>query len=71
MAQHHESAQRSGKQLIDSMPAVRETLGSLQTHLHDLDARARQLVQERPLTAVLAAVAIGFVLRRFLPVGRG
>ncbi len=71
MSHHQQTAQHAGRQLIDQMPALRDTFDSLQTHLHDLDARARRLIQERPLTALAAALAIGFALRRFLPLGKG
>ena len=70
MTQFHKSVAREAEHLMDQMPAVRDTLGTLQTHLRDADARARQLIQERPLTALAAAVALGFALRRFLPLGR-
>jgi len=65
---------REGRQLMDQLPAVREsvreTLGSLQARVRGIDARTRALVQERPLTALAAAVAVGFLLRRLLPFGR-
>ena len=65
---------REGRQLLDQLPAVREsvreTLGSLQARVRGVDARTRALVQERPLTALAAAVAVGFLLRRLLPFGR-
>ncbi|MEX2205471.1 MAG: hypothetical protein WEF50_04500 [Myxococcota bacterium] len=65
---------REGRQLADQLPAVRETvresLGTLHTHLRDVDARTRVLIQERPLTALAAAIAVGFLLRRLLPFGR-
>jgi len=59
---------------MDQLPAVRESvresLGSLRTKLRGADQRARALVQERPLTALAGAVAVGFVLRRLLRFGR-
>ena len=70
MSQYHQAGAREGRHLMDEMPAVRETLSTLQTQLRDFDARARQLIQERPLTALAAAVAVGFALRRILSLGR-
>ena len=65
-----ESITREGKQLAGELPDARETLASARTRLRAIDARARALIQERPMTAVAAAVAVGFVLRRLLPFGR-
>ena len=75
MTQFPESIEREGRHLMDALPEVRdsvsEALGTLQTQLRDLDTRARALIQERPLTALAAAVAVGFLLRRVLPFGKG
>jgi ElaB/YqjD/DUF883 family membrane-anchored ribosome-binding protein len=74
MTRTTQSIAREGGHLMDQLPAVRETvretLGTLQTHLRDADARTRALIQERPLTALAAAIAVGFLLRRLLPFGR-
>ena len=65
-----ETIAREGKQLRDRLPDTRETLGAVRTRLRALDTRTRALVQERPLMAIAAAVAVGFVLRRLLAFGR-
>ena len=61
---------REGRQLMDQLPDVGETLGSMETQLRELDTRARALIQERPLMALAAAVAAGYLLRRLLPFGK-
>ena len=71
MSQISQSIAREGRNLMEQMPAVRDTLGTLQSQLRGADARARALIQERPLTALAAAVAVGFALRRLLHIGRG
>lgn len=62
------------KAQVEVLPAARRTtreaLSALRMQLRDVDARTRGLIQERPLTAVAAALALGFVLRRLLPSGR-
>ncbi len=70
MSEAMESITREAKQLRDRLPDRREALDATRTRLHALDTRTRALVQERPLMAIAAAVAVGFVLRRLLPFGR-
>ena len=50
--------------------SARESLDDLRMRIRGLDARARALVQKRPLTALAGAVAVGFLLRRLLRFGR-
>jgi len=47
-------------------PEIKEQVERVRTQLDELDARARRLVQERPLVAVGAALAFGYVLGRLL-----
>jgi len=60
--------------MIRTLPAaresVRDSLASLRTTLRDVDTRARAAIQARPLTALVGAVAVGFLLRRLLRFGR-
>jgi len=65
-----ESIAREGKELVGRLPDARETLSAARTKLRALDSRTRELIHERPLMAIAAAVAVGFVLRRLLPFGR-
>jgi len=65
-----ETIARQGKQLRDRLPDAREAIGTARTRLRAVDSRTRALIQERPMMAIAAAVAVGFVLRRLLPFGR-
>lgn len=76
MTETSQSIAHDGKDLLDAVlpdvrDTVRATLDALQTQLHEVDERARALIQERPLLALAAAVAVGFALRRLLTYGRG
>jgi ElaB/YqjD/DUF883 family membrane-anchored ribosome-binding protein len=75
MAATQEAVRRDVAPLPDEHPAmrrsVRESLSEMRTHFREADSRARAVIQARPLVALAAAVAVGFVLRRLLPFGRG
>jgi len=70
MGETSQAIAREGKELMDRLPSARASLGALQTRLRDVDSRARALIQERPLMALAAGVAVGYLLRRQLPFGR-
>jgi ElaB/YqjD/DUF883 family membrane-anchored ribosome-binding protein len=50
----------------DDGTELEEPLDRMREEVEELDARLRRLVQARPLVAVGAAVAIGYVLGRLL-----
>jgi len=51
--------------LLES-PEVKEQVERVRGELEELDAQLRRAVQERPLLAVGAAVAVGYALGRLL-----
>jgi ElaB/YqjD/DUF883 family membrane-anchored ribosome-binding protein len=51
--------------LLES-PELKEQVERVRGELEALDARVRRVVQERPLLAVGAAVAVGYALGRLL-----
>jgi len=55
----------AGTSLLES-PEVKEQVERVRGELEELDARLRRVVQERPLLAVGAAVAVGYALGRLL-----
>jgi len=48
----------------DAADDVRSSVAQARSELHDLDRHARQFVRERPLAALLAALAAGFLVGR-------
>jgi hypothetical protein len=46
--------------------AEREQVERLRARVDDLDARARRLVQERPMLSMGAALVLGYALGRLL-----
>jgi ElaB/YqjD/DUF883 family membrane-anchored ribosome-binding protein len=47
-------------------PEVKEQVERVRGHLETIDTQVRRVVQERPLVAVGAALAFGYVLGRLL-----
>jgi len=47
-------------------PELDEAIERAKAQLHDLDTRARRFIQDQPLIAVGAALAVGYVLGRLL-----
>ena len=48
-------------------PELKEPIDRAKAHLEGLDARFRRIVEDRPLVAVGAALAVGYALGRLLP----
>ncbi len=75
MTETVQSIAREVEESMDALPDVRDTLREIleavQSQLHEVDSRARTLIQERPLVALAAAVVVGFALRRLLAFGKG
>jgi ElaB/YqjD/DUF883 family membrane-anchored ribosome-binding protein len=51
--------------LLDA-PELKEQIDRAKAHLEDLDTRFRRIVEDKPLVAVGAALAVGYVLGRLL-----
>jgi hypothetical protein len=66
MTQIRRAFAREGRHLLDPLPTVRQSLDGVRAQLRVVDARVRATIQERPLTALAAALALGFALRRML-----
>jgi len=47
-------------------PELKEQIDRAKAHLEGLDTRVRRIVEEKPLLAVGAALAVGYVLGRLL-----
>lgn len=66
--------QNAEEQLAGSMgesetEQVQEDIAALRSGLADLEQRARTLISEQPVVAVLAAVGVGYVLARLVSRG--
>jgi ElaB/YqjD/DUF883 family membrane-anchored ribosome-binding protein len=52
--------------LLSEAPALQDQIERVKLRIEDLDKRARQIVRERPVIAVGAALLFGYALGRLL-----
>ena len=67
MGNGHDTARRVASQLQENLPEqAQDAIERVREVAGEWDKRTRQFVHDHPTAAVLGAVAIGFVVGRFL-----
>ena len=57
---------QAGNGSLLEAPEVKEQIHRAKAKVEDLDTRLRRIVEDKPLVAVGAALAVGYVLGRWL-----